>query len=87
MSDAMATGDFVDTSDQDEVILAIPTKLIRRDGQIAPHLARVIGNLVLGVPVAGADLDRWGITAIGMLTAEEAAARRAQYELFRPNFH
>lgn len=69
--------DIVDTSDQDEVIIAIPTAAIRASGVVTDELKAVIGDLILGRRVAGARLDQWGLTAIGLLTMEEAARLRA----------
>lgn len=67
------SADYVATLGQDEVILAIDATRARRERGLDDGFARVVQDLVYGVPVAGSELDRWGITAIGLLTAEEAA--------------
>lgn len=74
--------DIVNTADQDEVILAIDAARARRGRPLDESFDRVVRDLVLGVPVAGCELDRFGITAIGLLTEQEAEALQRQGQLF-----
>lgn len=74
--------DVVDTGNQDEVVIAIPTAAIRAAGEVTADLQAVIADLILGRPVAGRSMDRWGLTAMGFLTMEEAADLQRQANLF-----
>lgn len=57
---------IVRTDSFEEVVIAVATGPLRRDGILGADFHRVIGDLVLGVPVLGAELDRFGIDAFGL---------------------
>lgn len=69
-----AAADHVDTRDVPELTITIPTAAPRAEGWMPAELARIIADLVMGVPVAGCELDHWGLVASELLTPEQAAA-------------
>lgn len=64
--------DHVDTRDVPELTITIPTALPRGEDGMPAELARILADLVMGVPVAGCELDRWGLVASELLTPEQA---------------
>lgn len=67
-----AEADVVDTRDVAELTITIPTARARDGSEMPAQLARVIRDLVMGVPVAGCELDQWGLIASELLTPEQA---------------
>jgi hypothetical protein len=72
---------IVDTRDQDEVILVIDAARLRKAG-LDEQFARIVGDLVLGMPVAGCEMDQYGLQALLLVTEEECAMRDRQADLF-----
>ena len=73
--------EIVETAHQDEVILVIDAARLRKIG-IDDRFRSLVSDLVMGTPVAGCEMDHYGVSALEILTAEERAAREQQADLF-----
>ena len=60
----MDRSDVIDTSDMEMMILQVATARPRKAQDMPDDLARIIGRLVMGLPVPRRQLEAWDVAAM-----------------------